>query len=95
MEKLEKLYSSLLKTQEEFFEKLASLLKEEFYFIENVSEGKASVSFDLDLHYEIRFEGVDLILYDKNGKYNIKDVAELYTYLKIRYSAVKKGDDNE
>ena len=44
----------------------------------------------MDRHYSIRFEGVNLVLYDGDSNYDIKNLSELYIYLNIRSSAIRE-----
>lgn len=95
MEKVEELFNSLLTVQEKFFEELAVKLKKDFYYLKKIYVSKAEVSFDLDRHYSIRFEGVNLVLYDGDSNYDIKNLSELYIYLNIRSSAIREEDNDE
>ena len=88
MENLKSLYTSLLKTQEEFFEELAESLKKDFYYIKKVIAWRASLSFDLDRHYTLRLGGVCLVLSDGIKNYDIYSLDDLYVYLNIRSSSI-------
>lgn len=95
MEELIKSYDSLLKFQEKFFEKLADQLRKDFYHIKKVTEYKCGIKFELDQLYEIRLDGVVLSIREESGEYYVSNLYDLYSYLRIKSTAIKMEDIDE